>query len=212
MTPGMSLPPKTTGRSSAPVASTARLGDDAPVALARLVGRRRSDVIVHALDRAEDVVVIPAEDGGARHQRDIGQAMQVRRRTPAPSRGPTSPPISSRSYEERAAQRRTLVGEDHARARARRRQRRHQPRGTGADHQQVAMRIGLLVLVGIGLLGRAAQPCRAADQRLVDLLPEALRPHEGLVVEAGDEDRRGQRIDRADVEIRARASGSGSWP
>ena len=40
-----------------------------------------------------------------------------------------------------------------------------------------------------------------ANDRLVDLLPEALRPHEGLVVEAGDEHGRRQRIDGAHIEI-----------
>ena len=64
------------------------------------------------------------------------------------------------------------------------------------------MSVGLLVLVRIRQLGRGAEAGGAADERLVDLLPEALRPHEGLVVEARDEDRRGERGDGAHVEVK----------
>ena len=57
-----------------------------------------------------------------------------------------------------------------------------------------------LVGVGIGLAGGAPEAGSPADQRLVDLLPEGRRPHEGLVVEAGAEHRRGQSVHRHQVE------------
>ena len=66
-----------------------------------------------------------------------------------------------------------LVAEDHARARAAGRERRHQPGRPAADHQHIAMREGLLVVVGILRAGRAAEARGAADQRLVQRLPEA---------------------------------------
>ena len=77
---------------------------------------------------------------------------------------------------------------------------RHQAGRAGADHQHVTMGVGLLVLVRVRQLRRGAEAGGAADDRLVDLLPEALRPHEGLVVEAGHEHLRGQRIDRPHIE------------
>ncbi len=50
----------------------------------------------------------------------------------------------------------------------------------------------------------APETRRPADHRLVKLLPQRRRPHESLVVEAGDEDRREQRIDRSHIEADAR--------
>ena len=64
---------------------------------------------------------------------------------------PGLPSISVRSAQQPAAEPEILVGEDHARARAPGRERRHQPGGTRADHQHVAMGEGLLVVVRIGL-------------------------------------------------------------
>jgi hypothetical protein len=54
------------------------------------------------------------------------------------------------------------------------------------------MRPAFLIMVGIGLRCRLAEARGLADQRLVELLPEGRRPHEGLVVEAGAEERRQQ--------------------
>ena len=50
----------------------------------------------------------------------------------------------------------------------------------------------------------AAQTRGPANHRFVELLPERGRPHERLVVEAGDEDRREERIDRSHIETDAR--------
>src|SRR5581483_9367028 len=44
----------------------------------------------------------------------------------------------------------------------------------------------------------------AADGRLIDLLPERGRPHEGLVVEAGAEDRREKLVHREQIEFERR--------
>ena len=45
------------------------------------------------------------------------------------------------------------------------------------------MGIGLFVAIRVGLFRSTAEACGLADQGLINLLPEALRPHEGLVVE-----------------------------
>ena len=70
----------------------------------------------------------------------------------------------------------------------------------GTHHQHVAMGVARGVAVGIRLLRRDAEPGRGADDRLVEPLPRRLRPHEGLVVEPGRKQRRGEIVERADVE------------
>ena len=60
--------------------------------------------------------------------------------------------------EQRTAQRRTFIGENDARAGACRRQRRHQAGRAGTHHQQIAMGIGLFILVRIRFLGSAPRP------------------------------------------------------
>ena len=62
------------------------------------------------------------------------------------------------------------------------------------------MRVHVLVAIGIGRGRRAAQAGGAADQPLVHAPPPALRPHEGLVVEARREQRAKDAIQRPQVE------------
>src|SRR3546814_956980 len=71
---------------------------------------------------------------------------------------------------------------------------------TAADDEHVAEGVRLFVGVGVGLAARPAQPGGPPDRRLVEPLPERGGPHEGLVVEAGDDERRERRIDRAEIE------------
>ena len=176
------------------------LGMDLPVALARLVGTGHAQMIADALHRAEDVAVEPAHDGGARQQRDVGHGGQFGDDALAPVEAGLAADLLV-LVEQRTAEARALVAKDHALALARGGERRHQAGGAGADHQHIAVRVGLLVLVGVRQLGRGAEARGAADDGLVDLLPEALRPHEGLVVEARDEDRGCQRVDGTHVEV-----------
>jgi hypothetical protein len=106
--------------------------------------------------------------------------------------------------EEPAAGLRLLVDQDHLRAAASRRERRRETGGAGPDDQHVAVGEAAGVGVGIGPRGRGTEPGRAADERLVDLVPEGLRPHEGLVVEAGREQHVEAVVDRADVALERR--------
>ena len=75
------------------------------------------------------------------------------------------------------------------------------PAGPAPDDEDVAVRVAVGVAVRIRHARRLAETGGSTDHRLVDLVPEALRPHEGLVVEARDEDRRQEVVDLADVEI-----------
>src|SRR5580704_10503774 len=99
-----------------------------------------------------------------------------------------------------SAQHEILVAQNDTRAGRGGRQCGGETGGAGADHEHIAEGVRLLIDVGIGLVARAAEAGRTAYRGLVELLPERRRPHEGLVVEAGDEDRREERAHGADVE------------
>ncbi len=57
--------------------------------------------------------------------------------------------------------------------------------------------------VGIVFAGQGAQTRGAADQGLVEPLPKGRGPHESLVVEPGDQQRREQLVHRHQVEAEA---------
>ena len=77
-------------------------------------------------------------------------------------------------------------------------------RGTGADDQHIAMQVARGIGVGVLLRRRNAETRSRADEGLVDLVPEALRPHEGLVIEARRKQHIGHVVYRADIEFQAR--------
>ena len=161
--------------------------------------RRLGNVVAHALDRAVLPVIVDAEHAGAAHDADFrhGREFSLDRGDPACAiafadrmtlrqKAPAKPEI--------------LLGENDARSGARRRHRRHQARRARADDENVAMRECFLVFVGIAARRCAPETGGAADRRLVDLLPETRRPHEGLVVEPGREEGRKPAGDRHHVE------------
>ena len=176
----------------------AALGDDPPQPLPHLVLGRGGDVVVDALERAIGAAVIDAEQRGAAHDADIGQRRQLGQRAGNPL-GCRHAVDRAAVAEQPAAERKVLFAQDDARAGAAGRQRCRQPGRSAAGDQHVAIGPGLVVVVGIGFAGRASEAGGPADGRLVDRLPEFRRPHEGLVVEAGDEDRREQLVDRHEV-------------
>ena len=178
-------------------------GEDAPQALARLVRGRLGDVVVDALQRRVGAAVVDADHRRARHDAHVGQRRQLGRdvRRPVRAAAVADSPVLG---EQPPAEAEVLLAQHDARAGPARRQRRHQARRPAADDQHVAVQEGLLVGVGVALAGGAPEPGGAADQRLVDLLPERRRPHEGLVVEAGRQQRRDQRVDRQQIEPQRR--------
>ncbi len=102
-----------------------------------------------------------------------------------------------------AAQVRTQLGHDHARAAAAGCQRRRQPGDAATDDQHIAMDVLVHVAIRVFLLRRGAQATGVADETLVPH-PGLGRPHEGLVVEAGREQRREPAVDAQQVLRRAR--------
>ena len=127
-----------------------------------------------ALDRAEEVVVVVAEHGGARERRDASHLLQ-----------------------------RAFVAQDDARAALRRLDRRRAPGAAAAHHQHVAVPVHLVVAVGIGLRRRGADARHAPDRRLVERLPQPPGPHERLVIEAGNQERREPAVDGTHIETQA---------
>mgnify|MGYP001225621626 CR=1 FL=1 len=174
------------------------LGDDAPQALGR--ARLACAMRRGTLHGAEDIVVVPSEHGGARHGADVGQAVQFRQQCGEDPRVR----VAGVGAKQRAARLGLLVGQDDACAGPARRKGGGESRRPRADHQQVAMRPALLVARRVRLVAGPAEARRPADQRLVELLPEFRRPHEGLVVEAGAQERREQPVCRAEIEFERR--------
>ena len=182
-----------------------------PQPLARQMRRRGGEMVGDALGQPDHVVREIAESGGARQQRDARIAARVpqacRRATPARAGRRSSAVVSASSEPPSSAcssHRMTRAPASAATSAAAR------PGRPGADDQHVAMGEAAGVAVRVGQRRRPAQARGGADRRLVEFLPRPGRPLEGLVVEAGRQQRRQRVVDDAHIEARATASGSGS--
>ena len=179
------------------------LGHDAPQPLARRMRGRLGDMIVDALDRGVGAAVVDALHGGAAQDAAIGQALELHLRRLHPiGRGTPVDLVTLREQPPTEAE--ILLAQHHPRAGSRGGECRRQTRGPTADHQHVAKGVSLFIVIRVRRLRCAAEPRGAADGRLVELLPEGGRPHEGLVVEAGAEDRREDLVRRQQVEAQRR--------
>ena len=179
------------------------LGADAPQALARQVpGAARAQMVGDALQRRQEIVVVVAEDRGARQTPHLVHGVQLGGGLGGPvhGRGAVDLVIAG---QQGAAQLVLLVGQDDPRARTPGGQRRRQPGRPAADHQHVAVDVHLVIAVGVGAVRGAAQAGGAADHRFVGH-PQGGRPLEGLVVEAGGHEAREQAERRGEVVIDAR--------
>ena len=162
--------------------------DDPPEPLPRLPDRRVG-MIVDMLDGAIGRAVIDAEHRRAPHDPAVAVPGEFGL-APDDPLGRPHPVDEVALGEEPAAEVEVFVAEDHPRPGPACRERRREPRRPRADDQHVAEGVRLLVVVRVRLARGAPQPRGAPDHRLVELLPERRRPHEGLVVEAGAEERR----------------------
>ncbi len=111
---------------------------------------------------------------------------------------------SCRLRQQRTAELRLFVAEDHAGAAICRGLCGGNPRGSAADDQHVAVREAMYVPVRVRQRRRATEAGRGTDQGFVKRRPGDARPHERLVVEAGGKQRRQQIVQPADVEAEAR--------
>ncbi len=154
-----------------------RAGAHVPQPLARRESRRLGQMVGDALDQADQVLVVVAERGRARQQRDVAHSPPARRcarrsslrparrrsMVASPRRLPPNVAFSSHS----------ITRAPHAAAALRR----GQARRSAADHQHVAVREAMLVVIGIGLARRAAEPRGAADRVLVPEPPARAGGH-----------------------------------
>ena len=138
------------------------------------------------------VVAEDAEHRGAEEKGDVAPLLKLKKKFVYILRQGTAAPL------------RVLVRHDDALSRSRSFERRFQPGASAARDQHVAMRMAVLVAIGIGQLRRAAEAGGGADGGLVELLPERSRPHERLVVEAGGNDGREHIRHRAQIELERR--------
>ena len=166
----------------------------APLAMREMVGA--------ALEDGEVVVIVVSKSGSSRqnpnvfHRRELGhhgREPRVRRRVVDRLTG----------AEQVAARLGPLIDHEHPGAGPARRMSRHEPARAGADHQDVAVRVGLVVGLRIRSGRGMSEPRHAPDEVLV-LHPPLPGPHEGLVVEPGGDQGGEQTVHRTGVEPDAR--------
>ena len=175
-------------------------GAHLPKALAGKPVPRLVQMVGDPLHHGDMVVVVIAEDGRARQDDDVFAPIELGDGALDPFGGTLAVDLRRHVLEKGAAQRETFVGQHHAfRAVLGGGERRRQAGRPGADDEDVAMGVAIGVAVGIRHFGCLAETGSAADDRLIDLVPEGARPHEGLVVEARHEDRRQKIVDDADI-------------
>ena len=159
----------------------------------------RGQVIGEPLADGQEIVVVVAEHGAARQQRDLGQRGELGERGGNPRRGVGA--VDARGPGQGlAAELGLLVGEYHPRAGAPRHQRRGDPRDAAAGDQHIAVRVAMLVAIGVGVARGDAEARGLADKMLV-FHPHRARPHEGLVIKTGRHQAGEAAVDRQQVEI-----------
>ena len=164
------------------------------------------EVVGQLLVEANVVVREVAERGRATQQRDAGRRREFRERGGKPLGGGLAVDLGRRVGQQRTAKFGLLVAEDDRGTGGGGSPRRGDAGRARADDQHVAVRVAVAVAVGIGKARRPAEARGLADGGLVERLPGAFRPHEGLVVEARRNERREQRIDAALIDREARGA------
>ena len=117
--------------------------------------RRERDVIVDPFDRGIGAAVIDALHGRAPQDSALGQRLELGLdRLDEVARRPAVDVVAL--GEQLSAEAEILLAQDHPRAGSRGGARGRKTGGARADHQHIAEGVTLIVMVGIGRLGRAA--------------------------------------------------------
>ena len=177
-------------------------GPDLPQQLARTRAHPHRQMIGQPLGDGHQVVVLVAEGRAARQDPDIRPLPQARLDAPGPAQCRLAVDLG-RAGQQAAAQLALFVHQDHARAGRGCRVGGRQSRRSAAQHQHIAMGVALVVALGIAGIRRAAQAGGRADPGLVTG-PQAARPHEGLVIEAGGQEARQPLVDGQAVALQRR--------
>ncbi|MCY1212595.1 hypothetical protein D9M72_243330 [compost metagenome] len=167
---------------------------DLPQQLARALALRCRQVVGETLCHGHEIVVLISEGGAARKDRHVRQLAQFGRDLLGPLQRGLAIELGA-TGKQAAAKLALIVDQDHARTGYCRRMRCPEARRAAANHQHVAVRVALVVAIGVAHVGRLAKTGRVADLLFV-LRPHLARPHEGLVVEAGGHEARKLLVDR----------------
>ena len=132
-------------------------GAHLPQTLARQVGVRLRQMVGHPLHQADVVVIVVAEGRRARQQGDVVARAESGKRVGEPRPGRFAVDAGGRLVQQSAAHLGLLVGKNDPLAAFRRRQRRSETGRAGADDQHIAVRVRVLIAVGIGRGGRLAR-------------------------------------------------------
>ena len=157
-------------------------------------------VIGNALEQHQEIMVPVADDGCAVEHMDIIGGSQ--------GHGLRCCPFGLRLAVDAAtgnirqpAETRVLIGDDDLGTRGRRCFGCSEARNASTNDQHIAMHVDVLISIWIAAFRCPAETRGAADEGLVDVLPERCRPHEGLVVEAAGQEARHRIVDGADIEF-----------
>ena len=161
----------------------------------------RAQMVGHAFRQPQPVMIVIAEGGGPPQQGDILHRGQLGHGLfhPVGGRAAADADAVLAFREQPAAHLRLFVGEDDPRPGPACRQCGCKASGTATGDQHVAMGVAVLVCIRVRPVRRAAKAGHAADRALITH-PAALRPHEGLVVEAGRDQRRGDIVHLTQIE------------
>ena len=175
-----------------------------PQPFARQVRIGIGQVVGHPLDQRHEILSVVAESRGAAEQSHIIHGRKRRSRI----RGPLEARLAVDHYAafmgKRTAELRLLIAQDHVRTAFGGCKCSGQTGSAAAEHQHIRINIAVGIVVRIALIRRHAQSGRASDHRFIETLPGGLRPHEGLVVEAGREQWRQKIVDSTDIKGKRR--------
>ena len=176
---------------------------DPPHPFARGILRQLVQMIGQSFAQRDHVLMVIADGGRAGHHADAKRAQfRQPRCQPCPGSGLINP--HRWIGQDRATHFGILVHQHDPRTRQGGAVGRSDPRRSGANHQHIRVQVTRGIGVGIFLAGGFAQTRGSTDERLIDLVPEAAWPHEGLVIETGREQHIGAIVHGPDVEGQAR--------
>ena len=170
------------------------LGHDAPETFARQFGGRGRVMQSDPFQRPVGATVVGPGHRGAPHQPHIGHRTQLSQHIRHPQRAGLACNILDLGVQS-AAKEAVFFGQNHLCPGPTGDQCCHQPGRPRPDHQKIAMRPGLFIVILIVPARQGAQTRRPADGRLIDLFPKAARPHEGLVIKSRTQKRCCQIVD-----------------
>ena len=160
---------------------------------------------IHTLKRTKRTLIIGASHGRAGHNTDIGHFLQSGLNTGNPFHGRQTINILDLGQQP-SAQRVIFLRQNHVSPSLTSHKRRHQPSRPSTNHQHITKRKRLLICLWISLPRQTTKPRRAANNRLINLFPKRLWPHECLVIKPSPQKRRHQIIHCHDIGFQRRPS------